>query len=73
MGAQGKLIEVYEMDDEYRFVVIDTYLAKVTDVKDAKLDSAGHVKAEAKLPLDVYFGGESFELVLEGEDGENFD
>lgn len=70
MGAQGKLIEVYEKGDEYRFVVIDTYLAQVDSVKDAKLDSAGHVKAEAKLTLNV-FGWD--QLVLEGEDGENFD
>ena len=73
MGAQGELIEVYEMDDEYRFVVIDTYLAKVTDVKDAKLDSAGHVKAEAKLTLEVYGHADVDDLVFEGEDGENFD
>ena len=70
VGAQGELLEYYAVEDGYRLVVIDTYLAKVTKVTDAKLDAQGHVKSEAKLELDVYGHAD---ITLEGSDGENFD
>ncbi|MBP3319202.1 MAG: hypothetical protein J6K94_04265, partial [Ruminiclostridium sp.] len=49
-GAQGTLVEVYEDC----IVVIDTYLAQVTDVKEAKYDAAGHVTAKAATTLNVF-------------------
>ena len=72
VGAQGQLLEYYEVKDGYRLVVIDTYLAKVLKVTDAKLDSQGHVRSEAELKLDVY-GIDNSNFVLKGSDGENFE
>lgn len=54
VGAQGKLVEVYPATNE--IVIIDTYLAKVTNVVDAKYDKAGHLKSEAAITLYVYTG-----------------
>ncbi len=51
VGAQGRLTEVY---DDNRIVMIDTFLAKVTAVKDAAFDAAGHVKSESSLTMNVY-------------------
>ena len=50
LGAQGTLTEVYED----RIVVIDTFLAQVTDVKAAAYDAAGHLKTESRIDLKVY-------------------
>ena len=50
LGAQGTLTEVYEDC----IVVIDTFLAKVTDVKAAAYDAAGHLKADSRIDLKVY-------------------
>ena len=50
LGAQGTLTEVYEDC----IVVIDTFLAKVTDVKAAAYDAAGHLKTESRIDLLVY-------------------
>ena len=50
IGGQGTLTEVYE--DE--IVTIDTFLAVVTDVKDATFDKAGHLKDHATITLTVY-------------------
>lgn len=50
LGAQGRLTEVYED----RIVMIDTYLAKVSGVKDASFDAAGHLIAQAALTLKIY-------------------
>ena len=72
VGAQGELLEYYAVEDGYRLVVIDTYLAKVLKVTDAKLDSQGHVRSEAELKLDVY-GYDNSNFVLKGSDGENFE
>lgn len=49
-GAQGRLTEVYTD----RIVMIDTFLAKVTDVKAAAFDAAGHQTANAVITLEVY-------------------
>ena len=75
VGAQGELLEYYAVEGGYRLVVIDTYLAKVVKVTDAKLDSQDHVRSEAKLELEVYGHSDYAKknLVLEGSDGENFD
>ena len=50
IGGQGTLTEVY-FD---RIVTIDTFLAQVTDVKDATYDAAGHLKTPATITLCVY-------------------
>ena len=50
MGAQGRLIEVY--DDS--IVMIDTFLAKVTAVSAAAYDAQGHLRTEATIKMDVY-------------------
>ena len=52
MGAQGRLTEVYED----RIVMIDTFLATVTAVKDATYDAQGHLKTPATITLSVYDG-----------------
>ncbi len=52
IGAQGRLTEVYE--DE--IVYIDTFLAQVTDVTEARDDANGHQAREALLQLRVYNG-----------------
>ena len=52
LGAQGTLLEVY--NDAKVIVSIDTFLAKVTDVKDAAYDAAGHLKAPSMITLAVY-------------------
>ena len=54
VGAQGRQIEVYEVKDGYRLVVIDTYLAQVSSVVEGKTDSKNHVTRDAHLVLDVY-------------------
>ena len=54
MGAQGRLTEVYDMDSAgYRFVEINTYLAKVTKVTAASTDRNGHV-TDATVDRKVY-------------------
>ena len=50
LGGQGTLVEVYSD----RIVVIDTFLAQVTDVKDATYDAAGHLRTPAMITLEVY-------------------
>ena len=54
MGAQGRLFEVYDMGSAgYRFVEINTYLAKVTKVTAASTDRNGHV-TDATVDRKVY-------------------
>lgn len=50
-GHQGRQVEIYA---GYRVVIIDTYLAKVNDVKDATFDEAGHKINDATITLGVY-------------------
>ena len=50
LGAQGRLTEVYTD----RIVYIDTFLAMVTDVTEARDDANGHLAREALLELTVY-------------------
>ena len=52
MGAQGRLTEVYED----RIVMIDTFLATVTAVKDATYDAQGHLNTPATITLSVNDG-----------------
>ena len=56
VGAQGQQIEFYEVDGGYRLVVIDTYLAKVTDVVTEKTDSKGHVTRDDYTKFEAYVG-----------------
>ena len=53
MGAQGRLVEVY--DDS--IVMIDTFLAKVTYVAAATYDAQNHLKTPATITLEVYEAG----------------
>ena len=50
VGAQGRLTEVYAD----RIVMIDTYLAQVTNVTAARFDTAGHLITQASMTLTVY-------------------
>ena len=50
IGAQGRLTEVYEDC----VVMIDTFLAQVTDVTETRSDANGHLAREALLELLVY-------------------
>jgi len=52
IGAQGRLTEVYPASG--KIVYIDTLLAKVTDVKAATYDAAGHLKTESSITLNIY-------------------
>ena len=52
LGAQGTLLEVYK--DAKVIVAIDTFLAKVTDVKEATYDPQGHLKTPASITLGIY-------------------
>ena len=52
LGAQGTLLEVY--NDAKVIVAIDTFLAKVTDVKEATYDPQGHLKTPASITLGIY-------------------
>ena len=54
LGAQGQQIEFYEVDDGYRMVIIDTYLAKVNDVVTEKVDSKNHVTRDDYLEIRVF-------------------
>ena len=54
VGAQGRLVEVYDMGSAgYRFAEINTYLAKVTKVTAASTDRNGHV-TDATVDRKVY-------------------
>ena len=53
IGAQGRLTEVYKD----RIVMIDTFLAQVTNVKEAVFDAAGHLRTPATITLAVYDRG----------------
>ena len=62
IGAQGRLVEVYKAKTDVNgkvihgdiIVMIDTLLAQVTGVKDAKFDTAGHIISNSALTLSVY-------------------
>ncbi len=67
VGGQGRLTKVYfEMEnpwftddtDNHDMVVtmVDTYLARVNNVIEAKLDPAGHVITPAQLEVTIYDG-----------------
>ena len=78
VGDQGQLVEIYdgmgEDEDEYRMVIIDTYLAKVTSVTAEKVDKNGHVTRDAYLTLEVYRPDNGpFTLYVKGNDYEKGD
>ena len=59
VGAQGRLTEIYSYVDtkgaaKVDVVMIDQFLAKVVDVKDATFDAADHLKTPATIVLDIY-------------------
>ena len=57
LGAQGRLMEVYDTDkdgDVDSIVYIDTFLAQVDKVVDATYDDAGHPETPAYLYLTIY-------------------
>ena len=57
LGAQGQIMELYDANDDGkvdRIVYIDTYLAEVTEVKEATFDKAGHLDDSSELSLDVW-------------------
>ena len=75
IGGNGALIEVYEMDnDEYRIVIINTYVGEITDWIEADEDddvkeavTIGTVKADAPVPGDFADDG-NFETTKFDED-----
>ena len=68
VGAQGRLVEVY--NDAKVVVMIDTFLAKVTDNIEAKYDKNGHQTAPYQLVLEAYDknDGTSSKVVLTDTD-----
>ena len=73
LGAQGEQIEFYEnADGDYRMVIIDTYLAKVNDVVEEKLDSKNHVSRDAYLELHVYNIGTATNKVNDQDNSDNY-
>ena len=71
IGAQGQLVEVYDYttvngDDAARIVVIDTFLAQVTNVTEAKYDSNNHLAKDASLTLTVYDGANTSVTLTNG-------
>ena len=74
IGAQGQLVEVYDYttvdgDDATRIVAIDTFLAQVTDVTEAKFDPNNHLAVDATLTLAVYDAEHSDFTTVELENG----
>ena len=54
VGAQGEQLEYYEVKDGYRLVIVDTYLAKVTEVVTEKTDKGSHITRDDYLVMSVY-------------------
>ena len=74
IGAQGQLVEVYDYttvdgDDATCIVAIDTFLAQVTDVTEAKFDPNNHLAVDATLTLAVYDAEHSVFNTVELENG----
>ena len=74
IGAQGQLVEVYDYTtvdgkDATRIVAIDTFLAQVTDVVEAKYDSNNHLATEATLTLAIYDAQNSAYTTVKLENG----
>ena len=57
VGAQGRLTEVYKMENGYRLVEINTYLGQVKTVTAATTDRNGHT-TKAFITVDIFFNGE---------------
>ena len=69
VGEQGRLVEIYETDrDVYEIVMIDTFLAKVTDVTEVEYDRNGHIEEMAELELVVYTKNDNTKIVLESDE-----
>lgn len=54
VGEQGRLTEVYKVNGKYEVVMIDTFLAVVTDVTEVEYDRNKHISARAELSLTVF-------------------
>ena len=55
IGAQGRLTEVYENEnDTYRIVMVDQFLAEVGKVTEVKYDTNGHITKQATMALTIY-------------------
>ena len=64
LGGQGTQIAVYDYTDANdnqvnRLVIVDTYLAEVTDVVTTRTDAAGHPSRDALIELHVYNDGKT--------------
>ena len=55
-GQQGRTTEVYYVNGEWSLVFVDTYLAQVTAVVPAVVDTAGHVISGATMTLEITTG-----------------
>ena len=58
VGAQGRLTEVYKMENGYRLVEINTYLGVVKTVTAATTDRNGHTTA-AKIGVALYLDSDN--------------
>ena len=54
VGEQGRLVEIYRTGNGYEVVMIDQFLAQVTDVTEVEYDRNGHISEYAELTLAVY-------------------
>ena len=75
VGEQGRLTEIYDVDGKYEVVMIDTFLAKVTDVTEVEYDRNGHISEKATLTLDVYVqdGSGKTEVELKSDKDYSYD
>ncbi len=69
IGAQGRVTEIYVAPNgTFEIVMIDTYLAVVTDVTDCTYDRNGHLRKEAVLDLGVWTSAEAKEYSKKSEE-----
>ncbi len=54
VGEQGRLVEIYRTNAGYEVVMIDQFLAQVTDVTEVEYDRNDHISEYAELTLAVY-------------------
>jgi len=54
IGAQGTLTEVYDIDGDFWFVQIETWLGQINDTRDAEFDKNGHEKKAAEADLTIF-------------------
>ncbi|MBR2491658.1 MAG: S-layer homology domain-containing protein [Ruminiclostridium sp.] len=54
IGAQGTLTEVYEIDGDYWFVQIETFLGQIGKTTEAVYDKNGHLEEAATAELTIF-------------------